>query len=146
MDPHTWIVVGLGNPGPQYERTRHNIGFWTIAACCRRWGATLKVNARFQAAVAEARAPLGHGSAPVLLIEPMTFMNASGVSVRKLLTYYKLSRERLIVISDDVALPLGRLRIRAEGSAGGITASSRLSRSWAATRGSPVCAWASARR
>ena len=110
-----WLVVFLGNPGPRYANTRHNAGFMTADKCEKATGARIN-KARFQALTDRCR--LGDGVS-VLLMKPQTFMNLSGDAVAEAARFYKLPPERVLVVSDDVSLPLGRLRVRAKGSAGG---------------------------
>ena len=108
------LIVGLGNPGSRYEGTRHNIGFMVVERYSARHGLHLKASRH--------RADVARGSAngvPILLAEPLTFMNDSGIAVRRLLDYYKIDPERCIVVCDDLDLPFGRLRIRPDGSSGG---------------------------
>ena len=110
----SWLVVCLGNPGKQYENTRHNIGFMTADELERREGA--KVNKlKYRALTGEMKI----GGERVLVMKPQTYMNLSGEAVKLAGAFYKIPPERVIVISDDVSLPLGKLRIRANGSAGG---------------------------
>ena len=110
----SYIIVGLGNPGSQYDRTRHNVGFRVLDALAAECG--VKVNrSRFKALTATASV----GGEKVLLMKPQTFMNASGLSVEPAAAFYKVPPERILVIFDDVSLPIGKIRIRAEGSAGG---------------------------
>lgn len=109
-----WIVVGLGNPGDNYARTRHNAGFRAVD----RLAAMLNVKidrAKFRGLTAQA---VWHGQ-KLLLVKPQTFMNESGLSVMDAARFYKLPPERVIVLFDDISLPVGRLRVRADGSAGG---------------------------
>jgi peptidyl-tRNA hydrolase, PTH1 family len=108
------IVVGLGNPGPNYERTRHNVGFRVIDELSQRLAAG-KPRHRFDAAVAEGSL----GSEKILLATPQTYMNESGRSVRQLIDFYALPLVDLLVVCDDFNLELARLRMRAGGSAGG---------------------------
>ena len=109
-----WLLVCLGNPGRDYENTRHNIGFMAAAELSRREG--VKFNKlRYRALTGEIRV----GSQRVLVIQPQTYMNLSGESVKLAGGFYKIPPDHVLVISDDVALPLGKLRIRAGGSAGG---------------------------
>ena len=109
-----WLIVGLGNPGTNYERTRHNAGFRVMALLARDLG--VKVDrVRFRAKTARAELE-GHS---VLLMLPQTFMNASGLAVADAASFYKIPRERVLVLSDDVDLPVGKIRVRREGSAGG---------------------------
>lgn len=109
-----FVVAALGNPGKQYENTRHNAGFLCAAALLKREGTDVR-RARFHALTAEVTLS-GHR---VLLLLPQTYMNRSGQSVREAMEFYKLSPEKLIVLSDDIHLPVGGLRIRKSGSAGG---------------------------
>jgi len=113
------FVVGLGNPGRQYARTRHNVGFRVLEALRRRWGADDGRSA-FGGKVYDAR-PSRPDAGPrrVLLLEPHTYMNCSGRSVREAATFYKAAPDDLLIVLDDMNLPLGRLRARAGGSAGG---------------------------
>lgn len=112
--PVEWLVVGLGNPGPKYEWTRHNMGFLVIDELAEREKIPvqkLKYRALTNTAVI--------GGQSVLLMKPTTYMNLSGESVGEAARFYKIPPERVLVISDDVALPQGKLRIRRSGSAGG---------------------------
>lgn len=106
------LVVGLGNPGAQYVRTRHNAGFRAVEELARRHEVTAWRN-KFQARVAHAQ-DLG-----AMLALPQTFMNDSGTSVAPLAGYYKVQPQNVLVVCDDIALPFGHLRMRREGSAGG---------------------------
>lgn len=110
-----WLIVGLGNPGTQYEWTRHNCGFLVIDELARRAGRETRLK-ECQALTARTRI----GDAEALLVKPQTFMNLSGVAVKELFARYEIGDvARVLVISDDFALPFGRLRIRPKGSAGG---------------------------
>jgi len=109
------IVIGLGNPGNAYKGTRHNVGFETIDKLCYDFGIKLKSNRRFRAHVGEGRI----GQTPVLLAKPQTYMNLSGQAVMAILKYYKLPPSEIIVVYDDVSLPVGDIRVRERGSAGG---------------------------
>lgn len=109
-----YIVAGLGNPGKQYENSRHNVGFRMLDALADASG--IKVTrAKFQALTGTGRI----GGARVLLMKPTTYMNLSGDAIRAAADYYKLPPEHIIVIFDDISLEPGHIRIRAEGSAGG---------------------------
>ena len=108
------LIVGLGNPGGQYAQTRHNIGFMVIDALARELGVTVEKN-QHKALVGQ----VNIGSEKVVLAKPQTYMNLSGQAVVALLNWYKLLPEELLVISDDMDLPPGRLRIRVNGGAGG---------------------------
>ena len=108
------VVVGLGNPGRDYQQTRHNVGFMVVDYLASGSGAG-PFRARFQSQVAE----LTEGGVSYLLVKPETFMNLSGRAVRQLVDFYKLPLEDLLVVCDDIALPLGKLRVRTGGSHGG---------------------------
>jgi PTH1 family peptidyl-tRNA hydrolase len=107
-------VIGLGNPGPEYAGTRHNVGFGVLAELARRQGAA-QPKLKFEAEVFEVML----GSEKLLLVAPQTYMNNSGRSVRKLVDFYRLPIDDLLVVCDDLNLDTGRLRIRQAGSAGG---------------------------
>ena len=109
------LIVGLGNPGREYEHTRHNVGFQVAEELARRYRATLKAHAKWKARAAKV-AEIGDG---VLLAEPTTFMNLSGWAVREIVAFHKLAPSDVLVVVDDADLPLGRLRMRTGGSAGG---------------------------
>jgi PTH1 family peptidyl-tRNA hydrolase len=109
------LIVGLGNPGDRYRRTRHNIGFAVLDELARRAGVEMDV-----APASSGEALVGRWRArDVLLAKPLTFMNASGEAVGGLLRYYRIEQIDLLVVVDEVQLPLGRLRARPRGSAGG---------------------------
>lgn len=109
-----WLIVGLGNPGAQYEDTRHNAGFLTIDELAERKNVPVQ-RLKFRALTNTVEL----GGAKVLLMKPVTYMNLSGEAVGEAARFYKIPPERVLVISDDVSLPLGKLRIRKSGSAGG---------------------------
>lgn len=114
------LVVGLGNPGDRYVGTRHNVGFEVLDALVRRLAADPARPTRIDRL--DCRALTGRvriGSTPVLLAKPQTYMNLSGESVKGLLVKHAVPVERMLVVSDDVALPVGRLRLRPSGSSGG---------------------------
>lgn len=108
------VIIGLGNPGKKYDDTRHNVGFMAIDKISEKWGIPVQ-QAKFRALVGEGRID----SQKVLLVKPQTYMNLSGESVAEILHFYKLSAEDILVIYDDLDLPLGQLRLREKGSAGG---------------------------
>src|SRR5436190_2416686 len=108
------LIIGLGNPGPKYAGTRHNVGFDVIDYLAAAPGTT-PFREKFEAFVAEAK----EGDETVLLVKPLTFMNLSGRAVRAILDFYKVPAENLLVVCDDFNLPLGKLRIRTKGSHGG---------------------------
>jgi peptidyl-tRNA hydrolase, PTH1 family len=108
------LVVGLGNPGERYRRTRHNVGFMVVDALAARWGAGRgQVDGEAWTAAAE------RGGQERVLVKPLTFMNRSGVAVERLLAATGRGPEALVVVVDDVALPLGQIRVRPRGSHGG---------------------------
>jgi len=109
-----WLVVGLGNPGARYVGTRHNLGFLVVEQLARRWRAG-PWEPRCQSLVAQARL----GKESILLAKPQTFMNRSGQALRELIQWTELPPDRLLVVHDDLDLPLGLLRIRVGGGAGG---------------------------
>ncbi len=108
------LIVGLGNPGKQYERTRHNIGFECIDALSKKWDAPLS-QMKFNGMYTTIHRPEGK----VILLKPLTYMNLSGESVRPIMDYFDIEIEDLIVIYDDLDLEVGKLRLRQKGSAGG---------------------------
>lgn len=111
---YTWLVVGLGNPGLQYESTRHNMGFLTLDLLADR--EKLRFNKlRYKAWTAEWKL----GDEKVLVMKPQTYMNLSGESVGQAARFYKIPADHILVVSDDISLPAGKLRLRAGGSAGG---------------------------
>lgn len=112
--PVEYVICGLGNPGDQYGNTRHNTGYCALDVLAMDCGARVD-RIRFHALTGDAML----GNRHVLLMKPTTYMNLSGEAVREALAFYKLPPERLIVLSDDVSLPVGKMRIRAKGSAGG---------------------------
>ena len=110
----TWLVVGLGNPGARFESTRHNMGFLAVDRLAEQ--EKLRFNKlRFKAWTAEWKL----GEEKILVMKPQTYMNLSGESVGEAARFYKVPADHVLVISDDVSLPVGKLRIRKSGSAGG---------------------------
>ena len=109
-----WLVVCLGNPGIQYSSTRHNVGFHAADALEERCGVRLN-RLKFQALTGEVRL----GGSRVLVLKPQTMMNRSGQAVQQAAAFYKIPPERVLVIFDDISLPVGKLRVRPGGSAGG---------------------------
>ena len=109
-----WLLVCLGNPGGQYENTRHNVGFQVADEIAARKDVPVQ-RLKFRALTNTVEL----GGAKVLLMKPVTYMNLSGEAAREAAAFYKVPPERVLVVSDDVALPPGRLRIRKGGSAGG---------------------------
>lgn len=109
-----FLIVGLGNPGREYENTRHNIGFDAIDVIAKRYNIEVS-RIKFKGVYGDGII----GSEKVILLKPTTYMNLSGESVREVMDFYKLSKEDVLVIYDDISLEVGRLRIREKGSAGG---------------------------
>lgn len=112
--PIDFIVVGLGNPGKKYEATRHNTGFMALEALAEKLDVRVD-RVRFQSLTGEGRI----GDKRVLLMMPQTFMNNSGQAVRDAMQFYKLPPEQVLVMFDDISLPVGKLRVRRKGSSGG---------------------------
>ena len=109
-----WMIAGLGNPGKEYERNRHNVGFRVMEILARQWNTSVD-RLKFQALTRQ----ISVDGKKLLLVQPQTYMNASGAAVSALATYYKIPPERILVIFDDIYLPVGRIRVRQGGSAGG---------------------------
>lgn len=109
------LIVGLGNPGPEYRDTRHNVGFMVADALVERWRVADQWREKFDALQVKTVV----GDEPVLVAKPLTFMNLSGRAVAALAGFYKIDPAEVFIVTDDVALPLGRLRARREGGAGG---------------------------
>lgn len=110
-----FLVIGLGNPGRKYEKTRHNAGFLAAERICKHWDCDLKFELKFESTIAKAH----FEDQIVLICQPQTFMNASGKAVGKLAHFYKIERRRMLVLVDDADLPLGEIRLRQRGSSGG---------------------------
>jgi peptidyl-tRNA hydrolase, PTH1 family len=108
------LVAGLGNPGSRYEGTRHNLGFAVVDLLAGRWGIEV-ARQKFNAWVGDGTA----GGQRVVLLKPLTFMNLSGQAVQAAVAFHKLSLEDLLVVSDDLDLPVGQIRLRASGTSGG---------------------------
>lgn len=108
------LIAGLGNPGKEYEKTRHNSGYMALAKLAENVGASITVN-KFNALTATAMI----GGEKVLLMEPLTFMNLSGNAVRAAADYYKIDPQDILILHDDMDLPVGSVRIRPKGSSGG---------------------------
>jgi PTH1 family peptidyl-tRNA hydrolase len=109
------LFVGLGNPGPEYEDTRHNAGFWYIDALARRLGVTLQPDRAYHGLVARANLPQG----PVWLLQPMTFMNLSGKSVAPLARFFKINPDEVLVAHDELDLLPGQVKLKKGGGHGG---------------------------
>lgn len=110
----SWLIVGLGNPGEKYEKTRHNMGFLTVDLLAEKKG--IKLNKlKFKAAYNFCEL----GGERCLVMKPQTYMNLSGEAVREAVQFYKIPADHVLVIYDDISLPVGKLRVRPTGSAGG---------------------------
>ncbi len=114
VKPITHILAGLGNPGKEYERTRHNAGFMAVDLYCKKNGISV-TRSKFNSLTAEADIC----GSRVLIMKPQTFMNRSGEAIRDAANFYKIPPENIVVISDDVQLDVGKLRVRRKGSDGG---------------------------
>jgi PTH1 family peptidyl-tRNA hydrolase len=110
------LIVGLGNPGSKYEGTRHNIGFVVVDALARAWNIPLTQQRKFHGWFGEG---LAVGGRKLRLLKPTTYMNHSGQAIQAVVNWYKLSPQAVLVVYDDMDLPVGRLRLRLSGSAGG---------------------------
>ena len=113
-EQEAWLIVGLGNPGAKYEKTRHNCGFRAIDVLAKDLGCKID-KGKFQGLYGQC----GYNGCKLFLLKPQTYMNLSGQSVLQLSSYFHIPPERIIVIFDDISLPPGRLRVRPDGSAGG---------------------------
>lgn len=109
-----WLIVGLGNPGKDYERTRHNAGYSALDVLAEKLGCKVD-KSKFQGLYGQ----VNYGEKKLFLLKPLTYMNLSGRSVLQLSAYFQIPPQRIIVLFDDISLEPGRLRIRADGSAGG---------------------------
>lgn len=109
------LIVGLGNPGSQYENTRHNVGFMTIDKFAKDNNVVFRLESKMKGMLAT----INCGGQKTLLLKPMTYMNLSGESIRLVMNYYKISIDEVLIIADDLDSPTGRVRLRANGSAGG---------------------------
>ena len=110
-----YLIVGLGNPGTKYEKTRHNLGFMAVEALARKQGLSLKRGMRIEGKAASGII----AGKKVYLLMPSTYMNLSGTAVRKAVQYYKIALDHILVIVDDVYIKFGAMRLRPSGSAGG---------------------------
>jgi len=110
----SWLIVGLGNPGKEYERTRHNAGFRAIDLLAQKLNCKIE-KGKFQGIYGQTT----YSSRKLYLLKPLTYMNLSGRSILQLSAYFNIPPQRIIVLFDDISLEPGRLRVRADGSAGG---------------------------
>lgn len=112
---HLHLIVGLGNPGAEYAKTRHNAGFLLVQRLAERWKANWALEKKFNARLARGE----FGGRRLLLCEPQTYMNSSGEAVGAVVGFYRVAREQLLVVVDDADLPFGEIRLRPSGSSGG---------------------------
>ncbi len=115
MSKEIKLIVGLGNPGQQYSKTRHNAGFWFIDALADKYDSSFKAETKFSGEVAKSNIN-GHS---VWLLKPSTFMNRSGLAVHQLSKFYKISAEEVLVAYDELDLPVGTIRLKQAGGHGG---------------------------
>ena len=109
------LIAGLGNPDDKYKFTRHNAGFMVLDYLSYQWGFDFKFESKFNAQIAK----INHNGEPVILVKPYTYMNLSGNAIQPVMQFYKIPKENLLVIYDDIDIHLGQMRFRAKGSAGG---------------------------
>jgi len=109
------LIIGLGNPGPEYKQTRHNVGFLLLDTLAKEWGGEFQDKPRFKAMIAEVTV----GNEKLLLIKPQTFYNLSGEAVRAIRDFYKLTNDDILTIADEMALPFGTIRTRIGGTDAG---------------------------
>ena len=109
------IIVGLGNPGDRYKKTRHNVGFMITGELAEKHNITGKMESKFNSIIGKGNI----NNVDVLIVQPLTFMNLSGQAVSKVLNWYKIEPTELFVVFDDISLDLGRIRFRTSGSEGG---------------------------
>lgn len=109
------LIVGLGNPEPKYDQTRHNIGFAAVDALARCWQVPMSENRKFQGVFGDR----GPRTDKIFLLKPLTYMNRSGQAIRAVTDWYKLQPDSVLIIYDDMDLPVGKIRLRLSGSAGG---------------------------
>lgn len=109
------LIAGLGNPDDKYKFTRHNAGFMALDYLKYQWDFDFKFESKFNAELAK----INHNSQSLIMLKPFTYMNLSGQSVIAVMNFYKISKEDVLIIYDDIAMPLGKIRFRAKGSDGG---------------------------
>jgi PTH1 family peptidyl-tRNA hydrolase len=115
MEHHIALVVGLGNPGSEYARTRHNAGFWFVEALAEKFGGRFTANKKLHGELAE----IGIGTARLRLLKPMTFMNLSGQAAAATLAYYKIAPGNMLVAYDEIDFPPGKIRLKFDGGHAG---------------------------
>jgi PTH1 family peptidyl-tRNA hydrolase len=122
-----WLVVGLGNPGPEYAKHRHNVGYLVVDVLAQRVGARFRRHSRASAQVAEGR--LGFGGPRLVLVKPLTYMNLSGGPVAGLAQFYRVPIERIVAVHDELDIPFGTIRLKRGGGEGGHNGLRSLSKS-----------------
>jgi len=110
-----WLIAGLGNPGPQYEYTRHNVGFWWLDQLAHDLGATLSVNTKFNGQLVQCQ----HQQNKLFLLKPLQFMNRSGQAVSAVANFYKIAPSNILIIHDELDLPAGVAKLKRGGGHGG---------------------------
>lgn len=110
-----WLIAGLGNPGPQYEQTRHNVGFWWLDQLAHHLGATLSVNTKFNGQLVQCQ----YQQDKLFLLKPLQFMNRSGQAVSALANFYKIAPSNILIIHDELDLPAGVAKLKRGGGHGG---------------------------
>lgn len=109
------LIVGLGNPGPKYDNTRHNVGFMAIDYLAEQLNLKFSIENKLEGMIAT----FNQGSEKIIVLKPLTYMNLSGTSIRRTMDYYKISLEDVIIVVDDIYLDVGSIRLREKGSHGG---------------------------
>ncbi len=109
------LIAGLGNPGDKYKFTRHNAGFMVLDYLSYQWGFDFKFESKFNGEIAK----INQSGESIIMLKPHTFMNLSGQSLIAVMNFYKINREDILIIYDDIAMPVGKMRFRAKGSDGG---------------------------
>ncbi len=113
------LIIGLGNPGDKYAKTRHNVGFWFIDELANRYGASFKAESKFSGEVAKANIEGTSGNHSVWLLKPSTFMNRSGLAAHQISSFYKIPVDQMLVAYDELDLPVGTVRLKVSGGHGG---------------------------
>lgn len=139
-----WLIAGLGNPGSKYEGTRHNMGFMAADLLAERWSVNFSDH-KGLAMLGKGVMNLSGRNVKFFLAKPLTYMNESGNALASISAYYQIEPDHIVVIHDDMDLDFGRIKVKAGGSAGAITASNQLIVPWE-RQSMPECAWESVMR
>ncbi|MGZ4972543.1 MAG: aminoacyl-tRNA hydrolase [Limisphaerales bacterium] len=115
MSDNLYLIIGLGNPGREYDGTRHNVGFTLVEQLANSWRANWELKKKFNSRLAQ----VDRDGRRIVLCEPQTYMNSSGEAVQAVSEYYKLPAKQILILADDADLPLGTIRLRPDGSSGG---------------------------